>query len=76
VPLGNLQIDVVDDDIIVTLPESSYAITYYKPESSPHLITKRLSTEADPRASLPLSEFLGRAWWAANDKARELGWIA
>ena len=24
---------------------------------------------------MTLSEFLGSAWWAANDKARELGWI-
>jgi hypothetical protein len=26
-------------------------------------------------AAMTLSEFLARAWKAANDKARELGWI-
>ena len=28
-----------------------------------------------PSSAMTLSEFLARAWKAANDKARELGWI-
>jgi hypothetical protein len=26
-------------------------------------------------AKVTLSEFLGSAWWAASERARELGWI-
>jgi hypothetical protein len=74
-PWGNLRIDVVDDEIIVTLPFTSYTVTYYKPANSPQLLARRISTEDDPRVPMTLSEFLARAWRVANDKARELGWL-
>jgi hypothetical protein len=76
VPLGELRSQVVDDELIVSLPQSSYAVTYYKPANSPQLLARRIPMEDDPRAPMTLSEFLGRAWWAASDKARELGWIS
>jgi hypothetical protein len=71
---GNLHIDVVDDEIIVTLL-TSYTVTYYEPTNSPQLLAKRIANKDDPRAPVTLSEFLVRAWKAANDRARELGWI-
>jgi len=37
----NLHIDVVDDQIIVTLPLTSYTVTYYKPTNWPQLLAKR-----------------------------------
>jgi len=76
VPLGELRIQVVDDEVIISLPDSMYAVTYYKPANSAQLLARKIPMEDDPRASMSLSEFLKRAWWAANDKARELGWIA
>jgi hypothetical protein len=76
VPPGELRIQVIDDELIVSLPQSSYAVTYYKPANSPQLLARRIPMEDDPRVPMTLSEFLGRAWWAANDKARELGWIS
>jgi len=66
---------VVDDDIVVSLPGSSYSVMYYKPSNSPQLLAKRISDRDDPRVAMRLSEFLAAAWRAANDKARELGWI-
>jgi hypothetical protein len=33
-----LQVEVVDDEIIISLPLSRYSVTYYKPESSPGLL--------------------------------------
>jgi hypothetical protein len=57
---------VVHHEIVVTFPDSKY---------SPQLLAKRMPMEDDPRVPMTLSEFLGRAWWAANDKARELEWI-
>jgi hypothetical protein len=70
-----LDCQVRDDEIIVTLPGSTYTVTYYKPERSPQLLARQISEKDDKRVALTLSEFLERAWHAANDKARELGWI-
>jgi hypothetical protein len=73
---GSLHIEVVDDEIIVSLPGTSYSVTYFKRATSPQLLAKNISNEDDFRTPLRLSGFLSRAWRMANDKARELGWIA
>jgi hypothetical protein len=70
-----LDCQVRDDEIIVTLPATSYAVTYYKPDNSPRLLARNFPKENDRRSSMSQSEFLARAWKLANDKARELGWI-
>lgn len=70
-----LRVEVIDDEIVVILPKSSYSVTYYKPENSPQLLAKRISDKDDPRVPIALSDFLAGAWRAANGKARELGWI-
>jgi len=66
---------LVDDEIVVSLPHSTYIAIYEKDADLPHLTLRHLSEEKDPQASLTIAEFLGRAWDAANAKARELGWI-
>ena len=71
---GRLRIDVVDDEIVVTLPGTSYSVTYYKLPNSPQLLAKRIANQDDPRVPMRLSEFLARAWRIGNDKAREMGW--
>jgi hypothetical protein len=70
-----LRVQVIDDEIIVTLPGFRYSVTYYKPDRSPQLMAKNIASEDDPRAAIPVSEFLEAAWWLANHKARELGLI-
>jgi hypothetical protein len=70
-----LRVQVVDDEIIVTLLGTGYSVAYYKPENSPGLLAKRIADKDDPRIQMTVAEFLGKAWRAANDKARELGWI-
>jgi hypothetical protein len=72
--MTDLHIEVVDDEIIVTMPLTSYSVTYYKPANSPQLLAKRLPKN-DRWADLTPGEFLALAWRAANRKARELGWI-
>ena len=57
---------VQDDDIIVSVADF-YAV-YFKPTNQPQLILRR-RTDTDDH------ELMARAWQAANDKARELGWI-
>ena len=50
------------------LSVSGFYAVYYKPTNKPQLILRRRSDTDD-------HELLARAWQAANDKARELGWI-
>jgi hypothetical protein len=71
---SELRVQVVDDEIVVTLPGSHYSVTYYKPAESPQLVAKFISDRDDPRVAMRLSEFLALAWRLANDKARDLGW--
>jgi hypothetical protein len=70
-----LRIEVVDNEIIVSLPKSQLSVTYHKSEKSPQLLAKRITEKYDPRTPMTVSEFLAKAWKLANDKARELGWI-
>jgi hypothetical protein len=72
---GNLRIDVVDNEIIVTLPFTIYTVTYYKPPDSPQLLAKNFPKTDDGRVPMTQAEFLTRAWKLANAMARELGWI-
>ncbi len=72
---GKLRIDIVDDEIIVSLPGTSYSVTYFMHANSPQLLAKNIPMTEDSRIPLTLSDFLSRAWRIANDKARELGWI-
>jgi hypothetical protein len=74
-PWGRLRVDVVDDEIIVSLPGTSYSVTYFKRARSPQLLARNISHTDDRRTPVKLSDFLARAWQAANEKARELGWI-
>jgi hypothetical protein len=58
--------DVSGDEVIVrTL---GFFAAYAKPSTSPQLILRR-RTETDDHA------LLAQAWQAANEKAREVGWI-
>jgi hypothetical protein len=72
---GKLRVDVVDDEIIVSLTGTSYSVTYFKRPNSPQLLAKRIANKDDSRVPFTVSEFLARAWKTANDKARELGWL-
>ena len=71
---SDLHVEVHDGDIIVTLPGTNFMVTYFKPAGTSHLIARPNWTN-DPDASIELGEFLEQALTAANDKARELGWI-
>jgi len=57
---------VQDSEIIVGA--SGFQAVYFKPTNQSQLILKR-RTDTDDQ------ELLAQAWQAANDKARELGWI-
>jgi len=44
-----IKLDVRDDEMIVTLPATSYTVTFYKPANSQQLLAKNLSMEDDRR---------------------------
>jgi hypothetical protein len=46
--MTELEIEVQDGDITVTLPNTSYTVTYYKPKNSPQLLAKRIANRDDP----------------------------
>jgi hypothetical protein len=47
----------------------------YRKQEAPWLSVQEYGPD-DPDATITLSEFRALAWAAANDKARELGWLA
>jgi len=63
-------------EIVVTASDSDYVITYHKPANSPQLLARSFPRKEDRRVSMTLADFLTSAYKLANDKARELGWIA
>ena len=69
-----LSVEVYGNHIIVTLPGTSYSVTYFKPRGQPWLAAKDIVHKDDPRIAMTSAEFLAKAWKVANDKARELGW--
>jgi hypothetical protein len=71
----DLQVNLRDDEIIVTLPGTNYAVKYCKPTKSPELYGKNFPEQVDRRSPISQAEFVAKAWSLANDKARELGWI-
>ena len=70
------RVAVQGSDIVVTAPDTDYVMTYHKSIDSPRLIAKSFPRKEDRRVSMTLADFLTAAWKLANDKARELGWIA
>ena len=67
-PMADLNVQLKDDEIIVTQSGSDFIAIYEKAKYEPELIAK--GELRGPCA------FLTKAWLAANIKARELGWIA
>jgi hypothetical protein len=61
------------DAIVVTMPGTSYSVSYRKLRNSPWLVASDI--HEDPDSPISKFTFRARAWTGANDKARELGWI-
>ena len=72
--MTDLHVEVQGDYIIITLPGTKLMVTYYKAGDPAQLMAKSDWMD-DPDAPITLGAFRARAWLAANDKVRELGWI-
>ena len=74
---GNkVAVEVAGDVLVVTMPGTSFSITYTKTDENrlvaSSFYAKRRETET---RKVTFPNFLSLAWAAANAKARELGWI-
>jgi hypothetical protein len=67
---GDLELEVRGSAIVVTMPGTCFSVTCGMLEDP-----KWTDIVLDQDASISPAEFLERARRAANDKARELGWI-
>jgi hypothetical protein len=70
-----LRLETHGSDIVITMPGTSYQVTFRKPANGPGLGASHNVQDDDDHAPITRSEFLARAWAIAKDKARELGWI-
>lgn len=68
-----VKVEVQGADIFVAMRGTCFRVKYRKQEA-PWLIAQEYAPD-DPDATITLSEFRALAWAAANDKARELGWL-
>jgi hypothetical protein len=73
---SKISVEVFDEEILVTMPGTSFSIVYEKTKHN-QLIASYFSGRKmqDERCGVSFPQFLSRAWKAANDKARLLGWI-
>ena len=74
--MQDLHIKVRDQDIVVTMPGTSLRVVYRKPRSGSQLVARLDYFQHQQKGPITRAAFLARALKAANDKARELGWIA
>ena len=61
-------VEMLDGNLVVSLPNGGFKATYYKPAGRPHLILRERTKTDD-------HEMLDEAFRTAVAKARELGWI-
>lgn len=70
---SNLRVEVLGNTIMVAMRGTCLRAKYRKQEA-PWLATDEYGPD-DPDAAVTFSEFRNLAWAAANDRARQLGWV-
>ena len=70
---GEISVEVVGGEIVVTKLGTIFLLAYRKSAEEPRLVLRR--SRIPPTTDLLRSAFRTQAWQAANAKARELGWI-
>ena len=76
VRMQDLHIEVRDHDLVVTMPSTNLRVVYRKPHRGSQLVARLDYFQDQQKDPITRAEFLDRALKAANDKVRELGWIA
>jgi hypothetical protein len=73
--MQDLHIEVRVQDIVVTMPGTTLRVVYRKPHRGSQLVARLDYFQDQQKGPITRAEFLTRALKAANDKARELGWL-
>jgi hypothetical protein len=73
--LQQLHTEVRGGSIMVSLPGTSYSVTYCMSLKGRRLCARSLPTRHDRDAAMTTEEFLTEAWQLARLRARELGWL-
>ena len=69
-------VTVAGDVLVVTMAGTDFEITYKKTDENQLVACSfRGRNLQDERRRVSFPRFLGLAWTAANDKAREIGWL-
>lgn len=69
-------VEVRIDHLIVRVTGTSYAASFYRADDSTELIVRHLPLRDDHRAPMSRLAFIQSACQLANDRARELRWMA
>jgi hypothetical protein len=67
-------VEVAGSEILVTMPGTSLSVVYEKTDDN-QLIANSFSARKDEKRKLSLPKFLALAWTAANEMAKQIGWI-
>ena len=74
---SKISVKVSGADIIVTMPGTSFNVVYEKTGDNQLIANSFSAPKAQVQArKISFPQFLALAWIAANEKAREIGWIA
>jgi len=73
---SKIAVEILDDEILVTMPGTTFSIVYERTKDS-QFIASYFSGGKVPgeRSKMSFPHFLSLAWIAANEKAREIGWL-
>ena len=64
-------------DIVVTMPGTRFSVVYEKTDDNKLIANSFSAPKARVEArNISFTQFLALAWTAANEKAKEIGWIA
>ena len=69
-------VEVQNDHIVVRVTATSYAVSYHRVTYPPGLVPSKFPTQDDHRAPMDHLEFIRSAGYLAQEKARQLHWIA
>ena len=72
----NLHLELKGDEILVTMPDTTFKVVYPRPNCGAHLRAKLNYFQDEQKGPVSRAEFVDRAAKLADAKARELGWIA
>lgn len=70
-------VDVLGADIVVTMPGTTCRVVYTKTDDNKLIANTFAASKApDKKRGITFAKFLALAWRVANEKAKEICWIA